>query len=34
LEQKSRGPLLIELHGKPKAPRLDNGGELTSIAFT
>jgi putative transposase len=25
---------LIELHGKPKALRLDNGSELTSIAFT
>ena len=25
---------LIELHGKPQALRLDNGSELTSIAFT
>ena len=25
---------LIELHGKPAALRLDNGSELTSIAFT
>ena len=25
---------LIELHGKPRALRLDNGSELTSIAFT
>jgi putative transposase len=24
---------LIELHGKPQALRLDNGSELTSIAF-
>jgi transposase InsO family protein len=25
---------LIELHGKPRALRLDNGPELTSVAFT
>jgi putative transposase len=25
---------LIELHGKPRALRLDNGPELTAIAFT
>ena len=25
---------LIEMHGKPRALRLDNGSELTSIAFT
>ncbi len=25
---------LIEMHGKPKALRLDNGPELTAIAFT
>lgn len=25
---------LIEMHGKPKALRLDNGAEFTSIAFT
>jgi len=25
---------LIELYGKPQALRLDNGSELTSIAFT
>jgi putative transposase len=25
---------LIELHGTPRAIRLDNGAELTSIAFT
>ena len=25
---------LIEMHGKPRALRLDNGPELTSVAFT
>ncbi len=25
---------LIEMYGKPRAPRLDKGPELTSIAFT
>ena len=25
---------LIEIHGKPRALRLDNGSELTSVAFT
>jgi hypothetical protein len=25
---------LIELYGKPRALRLDNGPELTSVAFT